>query len=206
MSEEPTVPMQQPQWPKRETGPDEQDTVFSDREAVVPPALPFGDQALRQPPAKSSFEPAAMDASTTPPSFQPPLRPSRPPTPEDQTMVISKQPAPVFAWLVVVDCPSRNAIGTVHTLHPDTTTLGRVRGNGIVLPDETVSAQHARICHEVKEGQDSVFVVFDMGSRNGIFVGDRESYQNDENRVYRHELEDGDYLLLGETTLVFKSV
>jgi len=26
------------------------------------------------------------------------------------------------------------------------------------------------------------------------------------NRVYRHELQDGDYLLMGETTLVFKKL
>jgi hypothetical protein len=48
--------------------------------------------------------------------------------------------------------------------------------------------------------------MFDLGSRNGIFVGDRETYRNEENQVYRHELDDGDYLLLGETTLVFKRV
>jgi pSer/pThr/pTyr-binding forkhead associated (FHA) protein len=121
-------------------------------------------------------------------------------------MIISERPTPVFAWLVVVDGPDRNSIGTVHTLHPDTTTVGRVAGNRIVLHDETVSAQHARIRREVKEGHEPVFALFDMGSRNGIYAGPQESYRNEENRVYRHELTDGDYLLVGETTLVFKKL
>jgi len=119
-------------------------------------------------------------------------------------MIIKERPAPVFAWLVVVDGPDRNSIGTIHTLHPDSTTVGRVSGNGVVINDETVSAQHARIRREVREGQEPVFTLFDMGSRNGIYAGPRESYKNEESRVYRHELHDGDYLLLGETTLVFK--
>lgn len=121
-------------------------------------------------------------------------------------MIIKERPTPVFAWLVVVDGPDRNSIGTVHTLHPDTTTLGRVSGNRIVLNDETVSAQHARIRREVKEGQDPVFALFDMGSRNGIYAGPKDSYKDEENRVYRHELQDGDYLLVGETSLVFKKL
>jgi pSer/pThr/pTyr-binding forkhead associated (FHA) protein len=121
-------------------------------------------------------------------------------------MIIKERPTPVFAWLVVVDGPDRNSIGTVHTLHPDTTTLGRVSGNRIVLSDETVSAQHARIRREVKEGQEPVFALFDMGSRNGIYAGPKDSYKDEENRVYRHELQDGDYLLMGETTLVFKKL
>jgi pSer/pThr/pTyr-binding forkhead associated (FHA) protein len=121
-------------------------------------------------------------------------------------MIISERPTPVFAWVVVVDSPDRRAIGTVYTLHPDTTTIGRVPGNRIILRDEAVSAQHARIRCEIEEGQEPVFALFDMGSRKGILVGDRETYRHQENRIYRHELQDGDYLLLGETTLVFKKV
>ncbi|MCL7454578.1 MAG: FHA domain-containing protein [Anaerolineae bacterium] len=125
---------------------------------------------------------------------------------QPETMITNERPKPVFAWLVVVDGPDRNAIGTVHTLHPDTTTIGRVPGNRIVLRDENVSAQHARVRQEMKEGQDPVFALFDMGSRNGVFVGDREGYRNGENQIYRHELQDGDYLLVGGTTLVFKRI
>ena len=203
MSEDSTLPMQQPQWSRRETDPDEQETVFADQEAVTPPTMPLGDRGGWQPAPDPGPAPS-------PPPYQPPQPPYGPPGsqapagPEAQTMIISEQPAPVFAWLVVVDGPDRNAIGVVHSLHPDTTTLGRVAGNRVVLQDETVSAQHARIRCETKEGQEPVFALFDMGSRNGIFVGDKDTYQGEENRVYRHELQDGDYLLMGETTLVFK--
>ena len=51
-----------------------------------------------------------------------------------------------------------------------------------------------------------MFALFDMGSRNGIYAGPKDSYKDEENRVYRHELQDGDYLLMGETTLVFKKL
>jgi pSer/pThr/pTyr-binding forkhead associated (FHA) protein len=204
MSEDRTQPMQQPQWSRRETDSDEQETVFADQDAVTPPTLPLGDRAGWQ------SAPTDPGVRPSPPRFQPSQPPYRPPSPQPdadqdaQTMIISERATPIFAWLVVVDGPDRNSIGTVHSLHPETTTIGRVAGNGIVLQDETVSAQHARIRREAKEGQEPIFALFDMGSRNGIFVGDKDNYQDEEQRVYRHELQDGDYLLMGETTLVFK--
>ena len=89
--------------------------------------------------------------------------------------------------------------------------IGRVQGNHIVLSDETCSAQHARIRVEVQKdetGQPSApaFMLYDMGSRNGTYVGDRETYRNEENRKYRYELQDGDFILIGETTLAFKKL
>jgi pSer/pThr/pTyr-binding forkhead associated (FHA) protein len=67
-----------------------------------------------------------------------------------------------------------------------------------------------RIRAEVQKGQEKErekktdFVLYDLGSRNGTFAGDRASYKDDANRCYRHVLQDGDYLLIGETTLAFK--
>jgi hypothetical protein len=202
--------MQQPQWSRRETDPDEQETVFADQDAVTPPTMPLGGQGGWQPTPDQGFQRADPGPAPSAPPYQPPQPPYGPPGPqapagpEARTMIIKEQPAPIFAWLVIVDGPDRNSIGVVHSLHPDTTTLGRVAGNRIVLQDETVSAQHARIRRETKEGEEPIFALFDMGSRNGIFVGDKDSYKEEENRVYRHELQDGDYLLMGETTLVFK--
>ena len=121
-------------------------------------------------------------------------------------MIISERPTPVFAWLVVVDGPDRGAIGAVHTLHPDTTTIGRTAGNHIPLRDDTCSSQHARIRVEAKEGEEPVYALYDMGSRNGTFIGDKQTYKEEGSRKYRHELQDGDYLLVGETTLVFKKL
>jgi pSer/pThr/pTyr-binding forkhead associated (FHA) protein len=198
--------MKQPQWSRRDADLHEQETVYSDQEKATPPTLPLGSEEGRlSPPVPGSQRP---DASTdaTPPTFRQPPAPFGAPAPEPQTMLVSERPMPVFAWLVEVDGPDRKSIGTIHTLHPETTTIGRVRGNQIVLHDETVSAQHARIRCEAREGQEPVYTLFDMGSRNGCQVGDRDTYRSEENRVYRHILEDGDYLLLGETTLVFKRV
>jgi pSer/pThr/pTyr-binding forkhead associated (FHA) protein len=69
-----------------------------------------------------------------------------------------------------------------------------------------VSAQHAKIRREPSEDDpdEHVLVLYDLASANGSFVGGKEDYR--ENQVYRHELDDGDYLLIGETTLVFKKV
>lgn len=213
MSEDRTTPMRKPDWARGETGPDQQETVFSDQEFVTPPTIPLGDQgkaAWERPPAPG-FVRTTPAAEPTPPPFpapQPPPGPKAPPAaaPQDQTMLISERPTPVFAWLVVVDGPDRGSIGTVNTLRPDTTTLGRVAGNHIVIRDDTCSAQHARIRIETKEGQGTVFALYDMGSRNGTFIGNKETYRNEESRKYRHELQDGDYLLIGETTLVFKKL
>ena len=210
MSDDRTLPMQQQQWNRRQTDPDEQETVFADQDAVTPPTMPLGGQSGWQSTPDQGFVRADPGPRPTAPPYQPPQQPYSPPGPqapagpEAQTMIIKEQPVPIFAWLVIVDGPDRNAVGVVHSLHPDTTTLGRVAGNRIVLQDETVSAQHARIRREAKEGEEPVFALFDMGSRNGIFVGTKDSYKDEDNRVYRHELHDGDYLLMGETTLVFK--
>ncbi|MFN2224688.1 MAG: FHA domain-containing protein [Anaerolineae bacterium] len=221
MSDDRTAPMDQPDWSRRKVDPDEQKTVFSDQDSPTPPTIRVGDQGREYSPGggggggwgeRPGFQRATPPQDATPPPFppsQPPYGPpaGQPPAGEQpKTMIISERPTPIFAWLVVLDGPDRNSIGTVHTLHPDTTTIGRVTGNRIVLRDETVSSQHARIRREAKEGQEPFFALFDMGSRNGIFVGNRENYKDDENRVYRHELQDGDYVLMGETTLVFKKL
>jgi len=121
-------------------------------------------------------------------------------------MLISERPVPVFAWLVVVDSPDKGSIGTVHTLRPDTTTIGRHPSNSLALRDETCSSQHARIRAEAREGDESAFVLYDMGSSNGTFIGDRETYRDEDSRTYRHDLQDGDFILVGETTLVFKKL
>lgn len=212
MSEDRTVPMEQPQWSRRETDTDDQETMLADQDAVTPPTMPLKDRAGWESPQEPQFKRSDPSARPSPPPYQPPQPAYTPPGPqapagqEGQTMIISERAAPVFAWLVVVDGPDRKSIGTVHSLHPDNTSIGRVAGNGIVLNDDTVSAQHARIRREAKEGQEAVFALFDMGSRNGIFVGDKDTYRDEDQRVYRHELQDGDYLLVGETTLVFKKL
>jgi hypothetical protein len=211
MSEDRTTPMRQPQWSRRDKNLDEQETVYSDQESVTPPTIPLGDQGAKgwAPPQGQPFVRAVPSAGTTPPPFPPAggaFGPQPPPAAQEQTMIISERPTPVFAWLVQVDGPDRGNIGKVHTLRADTTTIGRAPANHLPLRDETVSSQHARIRVEPREDKEPAFVLYDMGSRNGTFVGDRQTYKDEENKKYRHELADGDYLLVGETTLVFKKL
>ncbi len=208
MSEDRTTPMRQPSRSPRGSDFDDQETVFTDHDSVTPPTIPLGDQP-RAPGSGPGFVRATPSGGTTPPPYPPPGGgfPFGPPPAQasgDQTMIIAERPAPVFAWLVVVDGPDRGSIGKVHTLRADTTTIGRASGNHIALRDDTCSSQHARVRTEPTEGKESAFVLYDMGSSNGTFVGNKESYRDEGSRTYRQPLADGDYVLIGETTLVFK--
>ena len=222
MSDDRTTPMQTPPGakPRRDAAEPGQQTVAggADRDGGmaqtvnVPPEQGQGSGFARRG--------AAPYDTPTPPPHQRPPSPFGPPGPpplggpgyqasgpaQDHTMIIKERVPPVFAWLVVVDGPDRDSIGKVHNLHPDTTVVGRAASNEIVLADGTCSSQLFRIRVEAQEGQEPVFMLYDMGSRNGTFVGSRTTYRNSESQAYRQELHDGDYLLVGETTLVFKRI
>jgi pSer/pThr/pTyr-binding forkhead associated (FHA) protein len=111
---------------------------------------------------------------------------------------------PLLAWLAVVDGPGAPR-GQVFSLQPET-TIGRTAGQIVLGNDPYVSAQHAKIRQEPSEDDPDVQVIalYDLASANGSFAGSEDDYRDQQ--VYRHELQDGDYLLIGETTLVFKKV
>ena len=69
--------------------------------------------------------------------------------------------------------------------------LGRKETNDFVLADESASRIHAYIAYERHR-----HVIYDAGSLNGTFVNKRA--------VSRHELKDGDKILIGRTTLTYK--
>jgi sigma-B regulation protein RsbU (phosphoserine phosphatase) len=72
-------------------------------------------------------------------------------------------------------------------------TIGRSRDSDIFLPDQWLSRQHAEI-HE-KSG---IFVLLDLGSKNGTLVnGERVSQEK--------RLRDGDVISLGEHQLTFSA-
>jgi len=123
-------------------------------------------------------------------------------------MMIGPKVEPSFAWLVVVSSPGPNPyLGQPVPLKAGgTSTLGRVPGNDIIVPDPSCSSQHAKIRQETDEGGKQAFVIYDLASSNGLYVGAKETYKDPESRAYRHILKDGDYILVGETTLVFKQV
>jgi hypothetical protein len=134
--------------------------------------------------------------------------PSPAPANSATVLVGALQATPLFAWLVVTDAPGRpEMVGQIRPLTPTGfTTLGRAPGNDIILADRSCSAQHARVRLEEHAGGAACFFIYDQGSSNGLYVGARETYRNEESRVYRHALRDGEYIMIGETTLVFKQV
>ncbi|MBN1659112.1 MAG: FHA domain-containing protein [Anaerolineae bacterium] len=210
MSGDRTTPMPQPGWSQRGRNQDDQETMYAHQDSPTPPTLPMESPgpARWEQGAGPAFRPASPPVTPPVPGIGGMPRYQEPAPEGGQTVIMSQRPVPVFAWLVLVDGPDRNAVGTVYPLRADTTTVGRVPGNDIALRDPTCSAQHVRIRAEVQKGQEKEkktdFVLYDLGSRNGTFAGDRASYKEDASRRYRHVLQDGDYLLIGETTLAFK--
>lgn len=92
------------------------------------------------------------------------------------------------ARLVALDGPLR---GRAFELASRINTLGRGVQNTLVLPDPHVSRFHARI-----DLEEHGFVLVDLDSTNGTFVGGR--------RVTCHPLEAGDRLQLGSSLLEFQ--
>ena len=114
---------------------------------------------------------------------------------------------PSFAWLVIIAGPNNAQIGLPMPLRVGgTTSIGRVPGNDLVIPDTACSKNHVRIRQEPDENGQQVFVMYDLASANGVFAGTKSDYKDEKSRVYRHILHDGDYVLIGETTLVFKQI
>ncbi|NLE99820.1 MAG: FHA domain-containing protein [Anaerolineales bacterium] len=116
------------------------------------------------------------------------------------------RPAPesLLAWLAVVEGPGAPR-GKVFTLQPET-VIGRTAGQVTLSGDTYVSGQHAKIRQEASEAEPErqVLVLYDLASANGTFAGTKAEYRDQQ--IYRYELSDGDFLLIGETTLVFKQV
>ncbi|MEE8143386.1 MAG: FHA domain-containing protein, partial [Planctomycetota bacterium] len=72
-------------------------------------------------------------------------------------------------------------------------TIGRKQENHIVLQDERISGQHARV-----EREGDAWWLVDCGSGNGTYVNKR--------RIQRHRLRGGDPIVLGQTQLIFEGV
>jgi FHA domain len=181
------------QSPARSAGSWEQTQYAgSDQPTPRPGQVPFppGGAPAPPPPGPGWGAPAPADGSQT------------------VIMPTGPRPQPSFAWLVLVaGAPDNPFIGKLYEIKKDgVTTIGRVQGSDIAIPDPACSSQHARIRMEADESGEPVYVIYDMASSNGTFAGTKENYKDDSSRVYRHVLHDGDYLLIGETTLVFKRV
>jgi len=182
----------------------------SKEEARAPATIPIED--VIGPPGRPAPSPAVPLPRPAPHApVQPPSTPSAPFGPvlsrqgAGETVIMgSPAPPPLLAWLAVVEGPGASG-GQVFTLQRES-LIGRKSGQVILAGDMCISGQHAKIRLEPSEedAQKQVFVLYDLASANGTFAGKREEYRD--RRVYRHELHDGDFILIGETTLVFKQV
>lgn len=185
-------------WPPNESAGPTQFGGSSTEDRPTPRTIPAEDLGVWSPqPPPPPVGPAAPFRSTSEPSVPA----------GSQTVLMQTTPEKVIplAWVAIVEGRGGKR-GTVFTLKPET-VIGRAYGDFLLSGDPTVSSQHAKIRLEPKEeGEGEVFVLYDLASANGTYVGTKETFRDESSRVYRHELKDGDYLLLGETALVFKQV
>ena len=202
MEEAPTIQMDS--FP-----PDDQETRGG--EAKTPVTIPVEDLV----PQQGWSAPSPPPPYPTPPPqavSPPPYSPSPPQQAQGGATVMMRPSAPpsLLAWLAVVEGPGSSR-GRVFTLQRET-LVGRTAGQVMLSGDTHVSAQHAKIRLETSTGEEEgkekekrqVFVLYDLASTNGTFIGSRDDYRD--NQTYRKELQDGDFILVGETTLVFKEV
>lgn len=147
-------------------------------------------------------EPGQWDQAPPPEPFEQTRRMGEPGAPlpfpqsgrgSDETVILGG-PEPTFAWLAVKNGPRA---GQLQRIYPDGLLIGRDARSDMVVDDEAVSRQHAKVRIE-KEGDEERFYVQDLASGNGTFVNDEE--------VLKQELQDGDEIQVGNTTLVFKRI
>jgi hypothetical protein len=136
--------------------------------------------------------PVPPTASTAPPPPTPaPSMPRSPARPRRQpTVSVDAQPAPE-AWLVL---RTGSRAGKQFGLRRGRNTVGRDPSQAdIVIEDETVSNEHARI--QFEQGQ---FYLTDLASTNGTYINNR--------LVQRQLLMDDDIVRFGSAETVFKRV
>ena len=109
-----------------------------------------------------------------------------------ETVILGGAP-PSFAWLVIRNGPRA---GRLCTMNPKGTTIGRDSQCDVILDDESVSRQHAKV--KARKGKKDQYSIWDLASGNGTFVNDKQ--------VVKQALKDGDEIRIGQITLVFKQV
>jgi len=107
----------------------------------------------------------------------------------DRTEVLRVVPQR-HAWLIVT---KGNRVGKEFHLHEKDTTIGRSADNDVVLNDEAVSRNHAKVRLEA-DG----YHVYDLAATNPTLVNDQP--------ISRHHLKEGDRVQFGNTVLVFKEL
>ena len=150
-------------------------------------------RAPRQEESHQAFSPLPPPVGATQPIHSgPELSSSR--GPEMGTVVLRAGP-PSFAWLVVVNGPWA---GQLFRLNPKGTVLGRDARSNIILDDSSISDLHAKVRAEGEEKDQPKFYIHDLASTNGTLVNGED--------ITKCPLNDGDRIVVGQTTLVFKQV
>ncbi len=93
----------------------------------------------------------------------------------------------LLGWLVPIKGAQR---GELYTLAPHS-VIGTDPTCQVVLLDQYMSSQHAEI-----KAQGGTWILYDLGSTNGVSVNDK--------RVSQHELVDNDFIKFGNTLVKFK--
>jgi len=78
------------------------------------------------------------------------------------------------------------------SIDKETMTIGREEGNDIVIDNLAVSGHHARLIQEKDK-----FILEDLDGSSGTFVNGE--------KIAKHELNEGDCVLVGKHTLVFQA-
>ncbi|MBO1755684.1 FHA domain-containing protein [Allobranchiibius sp. CTAmp26] len=157
------------------------------REVFVPPA-PVTESSIH-PPAPALTPAPSLDKQPAPVAFPEPVpsptpAPAREPAPAPvPTQERAQEPAQEPARAAEPRSPEPPADAD----DDEALTIGRGRGNSIVLDDMLVSRHHVRITAD-----DDGLVLQDLGSRNGTYVNGH--------RVDRTALHEGDRLGIGATT------
>ena len=152
--------------------------------------------ASQPPPGQTDEMPTqVIGAEARVPPTVPPAAPfGLGPASSEKTVLLKKEP-PSFAWLIILEGPRA---GHIFRLNTEGTTIGRDPQNDIILDDETVSRQHAKVRAEENEDGELQFFIYDLATSNGTFVNGEQ--------IVKQGLSDGDVVEMGKTKLVFKRI
>lgn len=158
--------------------------------APAPVEPPVAPPIVVTPPA-----PPATRVAPPPPPPPEPVKPPAPADPDSGTGVLGPA-APAETSAAPADPVPRAVLvvsGARHEVGPGPTTLGRSRECDVTVEDPSVSRRHAEL-----QLEDGAWMLTDLGSTNGTFVGGK--------RVDRSALSGGDRITLGQSELRFELV
>lgn len=159
----------------------------SDMGGYVQPTMPEPSP----PPVEAPPPQPTKPESTPPRQTATPQAPASPASPPRQKTEPIGAPVSPEGWLVLRNGPRS---GQQFGLKRGRNTIGRNPSQAdIVLEDDTVSGEHARI--QLEEGQ---FYIYDLASTNGTFVNNHH--------IQKEMLMDNDIIRLGNAEMIFKRV